>query len=91
MYVLEFTEGFNEDIIKIKNSGDKALYKKLEKLIAELFTHPTSGTGKPEQLKHFSTPTWSRRLSAKHRLIYEIHEEKVVVLLLSAYGHYLDK
>jgi len=34
---------------------------------------------------------WSRRISQKHRLIYMIDNEKVIVLLLSAYGHYDDK
>lgn len=27
----------------------------------------------------------------KHRLIYEIHDTEVVVLVLSTYGHYDDK
>ena len=27
----------------------------------------------------------------KHRLVYEIHDTEVVVLVLIAYGHYNDK
>ena len=27
----------------------------------------------------------------KHRLVYEIHEETVLVFVLSSYGHYEDK
>lgn len=27
----------------------------------------------------------------KHRLVYKIEEEKITVLVLSAYGHYDDK
>ena len=34
---------------------------------------------------------WSRRVSDKHRIIYMIDNVEVVVLLLSAYGHYYDK
>ncbi len=34
---------------------------------------------------------WSRRISQKHRLIYEIEEEVVKVAVLSSYGHYDDK
>jgi len=34
---------------------------------------------------------WSRRLSKKHHLVYRIYETEVVVLVISAYGHYDDK
>lgn len=34
---------------------------------------------------------WSRRITQKHRLIYEIIETVVHVDVLSAYGHYDDK
>ncbi|HRN44897.1 MAG TPA: type II toxin-antitoxin system YoeB family toxin [Flavobacterium sp.] len=36
-------------------------------------------------------PTWSRRINDKHRLIYRIESEKVIVLVLSLWGHYDDK
>lgn len=32
-----------------------------------------------------------RRINRKHPLIYEIREEIITVLMLSAYGHYDDK
>ena len=32
-----------------------------------------------------------RRITQKHRLIYEIIDKEVVVLVLTAYGHYNDK
>lgn len=63
-------------------------FKKAEKLLAELAEHPTTGTGHPEQLKGFEIPTWSRRISQKHRLVYEVYETTIKVLVLSAYGHY---
>lgn len=90
-YVLEFSEKSKGDIQKIKKSGDKSLWKKLTNLLNELREHPKTGTGKPEQLKHYTEPTWSRRISSKHRLVYEIQEEKVIVFLLSVWGHYEDK
>ena len=34
---------------------------------------------------------WSRRITKKHRLIYEIIDTVVHVDVLSAYGHYDDK
>ncbi|MDR1679151.1 MAG: Txe/YoeB family addiction module toxin [Prevotellaceae bacterium] len=65
--------------------------KKVHALLEELKQHPTTGTGKPELLKHYKTPTWSRRISDKHRLIYQIHETIVTVIIIAAYGHYEDK
>ena len=60
-------------------------------LLDELEKHPETGTGKPEQLKYFDVPTWSRRISDKHRLVYQIKEKIVTILVLSAWGHYNDK
>ncbi|MCM1553956.1 MAG: Txe/YoeB family addiction module toxin [Bacteroides sp.] len=76
-----------EDLIKLRKF-ELAHYKKALKLLNELSKHPTTGTGHPEQLKGFEIPTWSRRISQKHRLVYEIHEDQIKVLVLSAYGHY---
>ena len=53
--------------------------------------HPYSGTGKPELLKHNYAGYYSRRITQKHRLIYEINDQEITVLILSAAGHYQDK
>ena len=70
---------------------DRKLYDKALKLIAELYEHPRTGTGKPKQLSGDRAGQWRRKISDKHRLVYEIHDTEVVVLVLSAYGHYDDK
>lgn len=88
-YSLEFSEESKKEIQKIKKSGDKILLKKIEILLAELEIHP--GTGKPEQLKFQDSTTWSRRISSKHRLVYKIEEDRVMILILSVLGHYDDK
>ena len=61
-----------------------------DKLLGELQDHPKTGTGKPEALSGDRSGQWSRRISQKHRLIYEIKEEIVNVAVLSSYGHYED-
>ena len=66
------------------------LIKKLAKLLDELREHPRSRTGQIEQLKYFENETWSRRLNKEHRLVYEIHDNEVLVLVVSAYGHYIN-
>ena len=66
-------------------------YAKALSLIGELYEHPRTGTGKPEPLSGDRSGQWSRRISKKHRLVYEIKDEEVIVLVLTAYGHYSDK
>jgi toxin YoeB len=90
-YELEYTSDFELDKEKLRNSGDIKTLKKLAVLLLELTEHPTTGTGKPELLSGNRAGQWSRRISGKHRLIYLIDDKKVVVLLLSAYGHYDDR
>lgn len=77
-------------IAKLKKS-EPACFRKLDKLIKEIREHPTVGTGHPEPLKGTSVPTWSRKISSKHRLVYEIDDPKVKVYVLTTYGHYNDK
>lgn len=88
VYELEFTKEALNDIQRHKKSGNKPLLKKLEKLLQELKQHPSTGTGQVEMLKHYQEETWSRRINDEHRLVYRIKEDVVVVLILSAYGHY---
>ena len=90
-FSIELTLEALADIENHKKSGDKKILLKIDKLLNELREHPQTGTGKPEQLKHYSTPTWSRRITDKHRLIYRIEEHKIIVLVLSFWGHYQDK
>lgn len=88
IYEIELSEDALADIEKHKKSGDKKLLQKIDTLLNELRENPTTGTGKPEKLKHYKIPTWSRRISGKHRLVYRIQDEKVVILVLSFWGHY---
>lgn len=89
-YNVLVTNEAQNDLKKLLQSEQQA-YKKALKLIAELYEHPRTGTGKPEQLTGNRSGQWSRRISNKHRLVYEIHDTEVVVLVLTAYGHYGDK
>ena len=90
-YTLAFSENALADIKTHKKSGDKAVLKKIEKLLNELMEHPTTGTGQPEQLKHNLTGLHSRRINQKHRLVYSIDDQIDTVNILSAWAHYGDK
>ncbi len=87
MYAVEFTEEAREDVLLLQKKQPKAT-KKLFHLVDELKDHPRTGTGQVEQLKHYKNETWSRRITKEHRLVYEIHDDKIVVLVISSYGHY---
>lgn len=90
MYTIEFSQAAVKSVAKYKKS-DPVQYKKLFKLLEELMEHPRTGTGHPEPLKSGSSVTYSRRISKNDRLIYDIYEEKVTVLVLTIEGHYDDK
>lgn len=90
-YQVVASEKAKSDLSEVARSGNKQMMRKIEKLIKELAEHPTTGTGKPELLKGTTGAIWSRRIDKKNRLVYTIQDEKVVVLILAALGHYHDK
>ena len=90
MYQLIFSRQATEDLSRLKEDEPQA-FKKASKLLGELVDHPFTGTGKPEALKGNRSGQWSRRISQKHRLVYEVIENEVQVYILSSYGHYDDK
>jgi toxin YoeB len=90
-YILELSENALEDIEKHKKSGNQAVIRKIQRILYELQEHPTRGTGQPEKLKHNLSGLYSRRITRKHRLVYNIHEQLVTVYILSAWSHYGDK
>ncbi|MFD2034235.1 Txe/YoeB family addiction module toxin [Belliella marina] len=83
-----FTKIAEKDLLRHKKSGNKKLIRKLDQLLDELEEHPETGTGKPERLKNNLSGLWSRRINHEHRLVYSIDGEKVIVTVISAFGHY---
>lgn len=90
LYDLFFADEALEDIYNLSRSEPKA-YAKYLRLLEELKVHPTTGTGKPHMLTGNRSGQWSRSITKKHRLVYEIEGERIFVYILSAYGHYDDK
>jgi toxin YoeB len=79
-----------EGLSKLKQNEPKA-FGKAGALLHELGDHPKTGRGKPHMLSGDRQGQWSRRITGKHRMVYEILEEMKTVLVLSSYGHYDDK
>lgn len=90
IYHIDFSKDA-EKIIKKWKKSNKILFKKLEELLPELSAHPRTGKGHPEPLKGGNNVTYSRHLTAHDRIIYDIYDDTINVLILEVEGHYKDK
>jgi toxin YoeB len=59
---------------------DKAIFKRLNRLLDDVLRNPSDGIGKPEPLRHVLEGCWSRRIDEDHRLIYLVDADDVVLL-----------
>lgn len=89
-YTIILTDQAEKDLDTLKKDEPSA-YKKAISLIENISQTPTTGIGKPEILKGDKSGIYSRRITQKHRLIYKVENEKIIVVIISAYGHYDDK
>ncbi len=90
-YTLEISSKARKELQGHFRSGKRSTIKKIEQIFLELSTTPLEGTGNPEPLKYELTGYWSRRINKTDRIIYRVYEERVMVLIVSAIGHYGDK
>jgi toxin YoeB len=90
-YSIRYGEKFLKDKEAHQKAGRKSILIKLNTLINDIREHPRTGIGLPEQLGYDRKGQWSRRITEKHRLVYEIHDNIVTVVMISAMGHYGDK
>ena len=61
-------------------STDRAMVKRINKLIDDVQRTPFSGIGKQEALKHQLAGYWSRRITDEHRLIYAVEHDQIVII-----------
>lgn len=80
-----------EKVLKKWKKSNPIAFKKFSKLIDELEQHPRSGTGHPEPLVGGGDVTWSRHITRNDRMIYDIYDDIVQVLIIELEGHYNDK
>ncbi|MDE7387325.1 MAG: Txe/YoeB family addiction module toxin [Muribaculaceae bacterium] len=90
-YSIILTPEAEKHLREWQRSGQKKILKKIAALFEELTLHPTTGTGKVEQLKGSLTGLWSRRIDHGSRMIYRIEDERIIVTVISLRGHYGDK
>ena len=89
-YLIEFSSTADKSISKFKKSNP-ILFKKLVEIILDISQHPRTGKGHPEALKCGGGTMYSRRISAQHRIVYDVYDDMVCVLILTVEGHYSDK
>ncbi len=59
---------------------DRAIIRRVNRLIEAALRDPTSGIGKPEPLRHLLSGAWSRRITDEHRLVYLLDGDDLVIL-----------
>ena len=83
---VEYKKKALEDREYWKQQGDVKIQNRISELIKDICEHPFTGIGKPEPLKFELSGLWSRRITRRHRLIYEIFDGKISILSMK--GHY---
>mgnify|MGYP000125950414 FL=1 len=83
-------EGRTWEAYEAMRQRDRKLHEATRRMIRELIRceDPARGTGKPEALRHSLSGFWSRRLSARDRIIYRFDETTIYIFALG--GHYED-
>ena len=76
---LEFEPNGWEDVLFWKKTDKKKLAK-IMLLLSAIEKSPAQGIGRPELLKHELSGCWSRRIDRKHRIVYKISGDLVVVI-----------
>jgi toxin YoeB len=59
---------------------DRAMLKRINRLLAEMLRSPFEGIGKPERLSQNLSGAWSRRIDEEHRLVYVVDGDDLIIL-----------
>ena len=59
---------------------DRAMLKRINRLISDTLRTPFDGIGKPERLSQNLSGAWSRRIDEEHRLVYFVAGDDLIIL-----------
>ena len=90
MYKVEYSKAADKTLRKWKKSNP-VLFKKATKVLFDIMLHPRTGIGHPEALVGGNDITWSRHITADDRIVYDIYDERITVLVIQTESHYNDK
>ena len=85
MYSIVYTKRAKSDIVKLKEAG---LDKKAKSLIDLLRDNPFVSPPTFEKLIGDLNGAYSRRISIKHRLVYQVDENEKTVKIIMMWTHY---
>ncbi|MBR3471477.1 MAG: Txe/YoeB family addiction module toxin [Prevotella sp.] len=89
-YKIEFSKQADKTLRKWKKSNPR-LFKKATAVLMDIMQHPRTGIGHPEALVGGNDITYSRHITADDRIIYDIYDTRVSVLVIQMEEHYNDK
>ena len=73
-----FSKQASKDFIFFK-TNNLPEYSKIKTLLIDISQNPYQGIGKPELLRENFAGFWSRRITRKHRLVYKVEGNKIIV------------
>jgi len=77
--ILAFTPNGWADYVHWQ-SADRAVLRRIDRLIDDAPRQPREGIGKPEPLKYQVGDVWSRRITEEHRLVHLVGADTLTVL-----------
>lgn len=83
---------FDPKVVKVMTKWKRSnpiLFKKLSTALQSISEDPRRGIGHPEPLIGGGNITYSRRISAKDRIIYRVYDNEVYVIAVEIEGHYV--
>ncbi len=90
IYTINYSKAADKTLRKWKKSNPR-LFKKATEILFDIMQHPRIGLGHPEALVGGNDITYSRRITAEDRIIYDIYDDYVSVLVIQMEKHYNDK
>lgn len=61
---------------------DRAVLRRINRLIEATRCDPFAGIGKPEPLRFILAGAWSRRITEEHRMVYVVHNDDIEIAAL---------
>ena len=89
-YAVEYSKAADKTLKKWKKSNPR-LFKKAVSVLMDIMEHPRSGIGHPEPLVGGKDITYARHITADDRIIYDIYDDRIFVLVIQLEEHYNDK
>jgi toxin YoeB len=77
-----YTQKAKNDLAFWKKSGNIQIQMRISLLIFSIQQTPFEGIGKPESLRHNLSGKWSRRINKEHRLVYEVDQQRIIIISL---------